>query len=150
MSYRNHILCYCTWEDFTFELFKAVSDEKEWHDYPAQFRYIRIKTPDTLETIKSEQSQNCLILELSMSISDEKRWHDYPSQFGYTRIKTLDALEIIKSEQFQNWLISDESKHPIKRIRGEAKKNTGWKNAHSSNYKKLLMSTNLGEYALLK
>ena len=52
--------CYCTWEDFTFELLMTISDEKEWNDYPAQFGYIRIKTPDALEIIKSDQFQNWL------------------------------------------------------------------------------------------
>jgi len=113
----SKILCYCTWEDFTSELFKAVSDEKESHDYPVQFRHIS-KTPDALGT----KSENCLIFELSMPISDEKRWHDQSAQFGYIRIKTLDALETIKSDQFQNWLISKENKYTIERIRDEAKK----------------------------
>ena len=80
--------CYCTWEDFTFELLMTISDEKEWHDYPAQFGYIRIKTPDALEIIKSDQFQNWLISKENKYTIERIR--DEAKKYGME-----EAMEII-------------------------------------------------------
>jgi hypothetical protein len=63
-------ICYVTWEDFAFYLLLAISDEKDFKDYPAQFGKIRIKTTDALKILESIDYRNWLN---SDSSEDPKR-----------------------------------------------------------------------------